>query len=85
MTLKEWNAFNYNILGNTEWNICILNKSYKTADKIIDTVMKDHHAVELFGDYELKRVSGATVAGSSTIRILLWPPVKLSEKTPLSN
>lgn len=78
MTLKEWSDFNNPVLANPEWIICILDHSYKNTDKIMEALMRDHHAVRLFGDYEVKRVqvAAANESGYNTIRLLIWPPDK---------
>lgn len=78
MTLKQWNDFNCECLANTEWRVCLLDHSYNNKDKMLDALMKDCHALSLFGEYEVKRVQAVTAGESnySTIKILLWPPVK---------
>lgn len=75
MILKDWYNFNYGLIMTEDWVIKVMSYSYNNADTIFETVMKSYHAMQLFGEYQLKQIKcTALESGHCTLRLLLWPP-----------
>ncbi len=77
MTLREWYAFNKQVLKKGDMIVAINRaNSWKKDDQLMEALLQNDAAVDLFGDIELKSISIGTAPGTdyTTIRCFLWKP-----------
>ena len=77
MKFKEWFDFNSQLL-NCDLVVTILRNSYNRDCLLLEVLMKPQDVADLFGEYELKKVTTGCVANSTyiTIKVILWPPTE---------
>lgn len=82
MTLKEWYDFNKEVLSSSNFIVCLLNKTYKRDDTILEAEVNGDFAVQLFGECELKRIQIAALHENDfkKLRLLLWPKTEITEE-----
>ena len=75
MTLREWYAFNKQVWKKGDMIVAINRaNSWKKDDQLMEALLQNAVAIELFGDFELKSISIDAAPGTDykTIRCFLW-------------
>lgn len=77
MKFKEWFDFNSQLL-KCDLVVTILRNSYNRDSLLLEVLMKPQDVADLFGEYELKKVTTGCVENSTykTIKVILWPPTE---------
>ena len=73
MTLKEWLKVNREFY-NGDLLVKLLRNSYKNDDTICELYLGIDDAIDIFGDYELKKFMCGCIEGRDhyTLKVLLW-------------
>ena len=74
MTLKEWLKVNREFYNGDLLVELLKNNSYKRDDIICKLYLHIDDAIDIFGDYELKKFMCGCIEGSDhyTLKVLLW-------------
>lgn len=76
MTLKEWLKVNREFYNGDLLVVLFKNNSYKSDDIICELYLEIDDAIDIFGDYELKKFRCGHIENCDhyTVKVLLWKP-----------